>query len=61
MQDTVPEGGHPRFTVTLPADAIAELEAIAQDRGTKRAIIAREAVLFYLKHRSDEQQQRRAS
>lgn len=45
---TVPEGGHPRFTVTLPADVIAELDAIAASRGHKRAAVIREAVLDWL-------------
>ena len=45
----IPKGGHPRFTVTLPAAIIAQLDAIAHARGQKRAAVIREAVILYVR------------
>jgi len=49
----IPEGGHPRFSVTLPAEVVTHLDAIAAERGTKRAIVIREAVISYLRQLRD--------
>lgn len=49
----IPEGGHPRFSVTLPAEVVTQLDAIADERGTKRAIVIREAVISYLRQLRD--------
>ena len=48
-----------RFTVTLPKAVTEQFDAIAAERGQKRASIMREAAFLYLKHLG--QQQRRAS
>lgn len=48
-----------RFTVTLPKAVTEQFDAIAAERGSKRAAIMREAALFYLKCRT--QNKRRAS
>jgi predicted transcriptional regulator len=45
----IPRGGHPRFTVTLPAEVIAKLDRLAHARGQKRAAVIREAVILYLR------------
>lgn len=52
--------GTGRFTVTLPKSVIEQLEEIANERGTRRAIVMREAVLTWLKNQAI-RQQRRAS
>lgn len=44
--------GTGRFTVTLPKAIIELFDAIADERGTKRAILMREAALFWMKHQT---------
>lgn len=52
--------GMGRFTVTLPRAVIDQLNALAAERGTKRAILMREAAYLYLREQG-QQPQRRAS
>ena len=52
--------GSGRFTVTLPRAVIEQLETLAEERGTKRAVLLREAAYLYLKAQG-QQPQRRAS
>jgi predicted transcriptional regulator len=47
-------GGSGRFTVTLPKAIVARLDALAAERGTRRAILMREAAFLYLKHQGGE-------
>ena len=53
------EGRKPAFTVRLPASVIAQLDAIAEQRGSSRGSLMREAALYWLA--SQARPQRRAS
>lgn len=47
------------FTVRLPKDVVEQLDAIAEERGTKRGVLMREAAYLWLKQL--DQPKRRAS
>lgn len=44
-----------RFTVTLPAQAVRRIDAVAELRGSSRAAILREAALEWLRRHDPEQ------
>ncbi len=50
QQDTV-DSFEASFTLRLPQAVADELKRIADERGSKVAVVAREAVFFYIRHR----------
>lgn len=43
-------GRKSHFSISIPSDTTRQLDAIAEQRGSTRGAIVREAVLYYLRH-----------
>lgn len=45
-----PNGENRHFSVTLPSDVTARLDALAVEKGTSRARVVCEGLLFWFRH-----------
>ena len=57
----MPEYGNPKINVRVPQDVLSDLDAIANELGTRRSAIMREALEAYLTTLKDEIQSRDVS
>jgi len=57
----MPEYGNPKINVRVPQDVLSDLDAIANELGTRRSAIMREALEAYLTTLKDQIQSRDVS